>query len=174
MVSSSSTKRRISWTRGRISSSGTPSSTRRYATFSPTVIESKSAPSWNTNPTFCRKASKSCSLIDDTGLLRSSTSPLSGRINPAASFRVSVLPVPVSPRRMMVSRVRAVNETPLRMSPSLKPRWTSRNEMTADDSECRSRFWDLADALIAGSENLVCQVQRKFGQKCIRYDDEHG
>src|ERR1700681_612730 len=53
--------------------------------------------------------------------------PRVGLSRPAASFRVKVFPVPVSPRSTNVSRAGTEKETPRRMSPSPKPRETLSN-----------------------------------------------
>src|SRR5712664_1810244 len=134
-VCSSSTNLSTSSTRGSISSSSTPSSRKRYATLSATVMESNSAPSWKTNPILRRKLSKSFSSMLEISCPNTRTTPAEGGSSPAASFSVSVLPVPVSPSKIIVSRGCTRNDTPRKISPSSKPMRTSSNWMAGPESE---------------------------------------
>src|SRR5664280_2064546 len=111
-VCPSSTNRSASLTRFSISSGGIPPcSLSGYATLSRTVSESKRALSWKTMPTWRRMSKRSRSLMLLTSWPSTKMRPLSGHSSPRASFRMSVLPVPATPRMTFVSPRLRVNET---------------------------------------------------------------
>ena len=71
--------------------------------FSPTVIESNSAPSWNNMPKRRRTRYSSRSLARAMSTPKQLTEPLSGVSRPTMSFRVTLLPVPDGPMIAVVS-----------------------------------------------------------------------
>src|SRR6266849_6224463 len=192
-VCSSSTNLSTSSTRGSISSSSTPSSRKRYATLSATVMESNSAPSWNTNPTWRRNFRSSGSPIPKISFSRITIDPPVGCYRPAASLSVSVFPVPVSPSSTTVSRGDARKERPRRISPSSKPMCTLWKLMTGAETcsgaaalsigtahdysgKCAALLARLANTWSGAdetSENFVGQIERKLGEKQIGDDDHH-
>src|SRR5580658_9218884 len=125
-------------------------------------------------------------------------SPSEGRRSPAASFRDSVFPVPVSPSNTSVSRSCTSNDTPRKMSPSSKPMRTLSNLMAGWESlgGVTALFIGPVPAIIAAFaagaatkrsaprsltpgpgrplEEFVREIQRHFGEKRIGDDDHHG
>src|SRR5258708_2661198 len=148
IVSSSSTKRSASRTRLSISSSGRPSSTRRKATLSRTLSESKSALSWKTIPILLR-SSKSCSsVMAVTSWPRTKMRPESGLISPRQSLRIVLLPEPDTPKTTLVSPRRSSKETPSRMGVDSKVMATLSKMMV---------LWMVSGDGFSGG-NMVCMV----------------
>src|SRR6185437_8895279 len=77
-----------------------------------------------------RKSSNSTSFISVRSCPITTTRPDSGRNSPAASFRRTVLPEPLSPRTTFVSPGTTSNEMPRSTSPSSKEMLTSSKRIT--------------------------------------------
>src|SRR6266436_1920772 len=122
------------------------------------------------------------------------TLPPFGVSSPAAIFNVRVFPVPVSPRRINVSRCCTWNVTPRKTGPSSKPIHTSSNVMAGSnaDAALTSVLIELvrdysgksaacrkgnvpgdSSGRALGSEDFVGEIQRKFRQNRVRHDDQH-
>ena len=82
------------------------------ATFSATVSDEKSAPSWNSTPKRRRTAFSSCGLQFQTSVPSSSMLPAVGRMRPMISRSSTDLPLPLPPMNPTTSPRRTVKLTP--------------------------------------------------------------
>ncbi len=99
-------------------------------TFSPTVSESNSAPSWNTIPVWSRTFSSSSSLIRSICTPCTQMRPESGASNPRISFSTVDLPEPLAPRKILVNPGKILKLMPSSTTLSSKARRTSSNTTT--------------------------------------------
>ena len=103
-------------------------------TFSSTVIESSSAPFWNSIPMPLRISPSSRSLVSDSRCPATRTSPESGRWRPPTIRSSVLLPVPLPPSSRWISPLRMRHDIPSKTVRLPKASRTSRSSMKASGS----------------------------------------
>src|SRR6266850_5805734 len=123
-------------------------------TFSPTVIESKSAPDWKSIPISSRSARSSASSSEATSTPFTRTIPLSGRRSPITCLSSTDLPLPLLPMTTRHSPLGTERSTP--RSTSFVPRrfCTPSNRIAGSGKEHPEK---------EGSEEIVDDQDEKAG-----------
>src|ERR1700682_4934677 len=113
--------------------------------------------------------------MEESGWPSASTTPWDGCRSPAASFKVRVLPVPVSPRRTSVSRCCTRKDTPRRTSPSSNPMRTLSKVITGAsvgsvaeeliDNRDYSGLWRLVCLENLPRPAIECCASKKFASQ---------
>src|SRR6266850_1745830 len=116
--------------------------------FSPTVMESKSAPCWKTIPIAFRiSRSRSASAVTMSSPFTRMI-PVSGSQSPRSKRKMVLLPEPEGPRMTRVSPLATLKETSVRILRSSMEKSTFRNSITrspAQDPEYELRADEVGD-----------------------------
>src|SRR2546425_717040 len=161
MNPSTSSTRRHTW------SSRNPCSSSLYPTFSATVSESNSAPSWNTIPRSLRTTISSSSVMMSTRSPLTQMMPLSGLRSPTINLRIVDFPAPLAPRKTFVWPLMSVKLTSRRITFS----------SNASDTRSKTTIGDPGPSASSSSVErsvaiviLVQQRNQQRGQEEIHRD----